>query len=297
MTSKTRIRVATGVLCSMFSCAMASDSPRYASEEDLKVRLAPAEYSVVEPTTRMYDLAFGGKSGAATCVLKVTMANDRPQATGSTTASDTIRLTLTYSGFGFRPGELDKQLETMWKEVISEGEIETFEYQARIDRYGNVISSDLRTRLEPLLKSSRGATRRFAAKMLKPMTESTWLFIFPRIGPVEQGRVPTRDAKDWEAFGWPEFQKSVAEGGHATWLNVQTAPQVGGIILWANSTRQVASKEYGAGHDVNEAVKIDIRYDKKMRCTQKATVRWTTSFSDEESTVISFDAVFHGKTE
>jgi hypothetical protein len=297
MTSKGRILMVIGVLCSMFSGAVASDSPRDVSEDDLKVRRAPVDYSVAQPTTRMYDLAFGGRSGAATCALKVTMANDPPPATESKTAGDTISLTLAYSGFGFRPGESDKRLETTWKEIISEGEIETFEYQARIDRYGNVISSDLRTRLEPLLKSPRGATRRFAAKMLKPMTECTWLFIFPRIGPIEQGPVPTRDAKDWEAFGWPEFQKSVIEGGHATWLNVRTTPHGGGIILWANSTRQVASKEYGAGHDVNEAVKIDIRYDKKMRCTEKATVRWTTSFSDEESTVISFDAVLRGKTE
>jgi hypothetical protein len=242
-------------------------------------------------------LAFGGKSGAATCALKVTMANDPLPATESKTAGNTISLTLAYSGFGFRPGESDKHLETAWKEIIREGEIETFEYQARIDRYGNVISSDLRTRLEALLKSSRGATGRFAANMLKPMTECTWLFVFPRIGPIKQGRVPTRDAKDWEPFGWPELQQSVVEGGQATWLNAQTTPQGRGVILWANSTRQVTSREYGSDHDVNEAVKIDIRYDKKMRCTQKATVRWTTNFSDEESTVVSFDAVLHGKTE
>lgn len=293
MTERTGILIMAFVLCCAIVSAVTPVQAKDLTESSLRLRLSPADYWIAGEAVHTYDLTFGNEYGVMSCALKVMAEGDHQEAASPETTGDAVDLTLVYSEFSFRLEKPNEQMEALLRTMVNDSGVDSFEYRARIGKYGNLISSDLRRCLEPLLKSSHEPTRQLASNMLRPMVENTWLYLFPRLAPIGADlRLCIRDMNDYEAFGWPELQRSMARSGMGVYLNVLVGRYTEPLsILWANVTHQLLSKEYGADRDVKQAIKIDIRYDKDARLVRRASMHRTIMTSDEENKTDFFKGV------
>jgi hypothetical protein len=286
MNEDLRMFIAAFILCSAVGVLVGADqsSP---SSKDVAIYGSDLDYLVVAKSKRVYDLEYGDTNGVLTCVLEVSIDKNTRDTKDGDSVGDLLDLRLTYSQFGCRL--MDKGEESQIKSQLRESRIESFEFAATIDKYGRLVSSNLKDRVDPLLKATRKETQYVVHNVLEPMVRSTWLYLFPRLGPVDGGCLSVRDLRSWEAFGWPRLKEDLAAAELGTYFHVASGSwQEPKRVLWARVTEQLASTEYRSDRDVGRTTNIEISYDSDIKSVTKAVVHCTTTFGKEESTTVSF---------
>jgi len=285
----TRKKAATlvAVVCALPMCAAGAGQDGSGKVEFL-------DYSVQTATKRVYQLELNGGPSNLWCTMEVTIDKHKPDPNDKASRADLLDLAISYSDFGytFRKPEAKATLDTR----IREARFERFRYTAVIDKYGQLVSSDLARQIAPLQKSAGEAEHTVLVMLLQPAISGTWLCVFPKLGPFQGRTFVERDIRHWSPLGVPYIEYILEHTETADKFHVEA--QVGNrMIVWSRTTRQTDCAEYFGIDNVSETTRIEIVYSKDLKGVEKASWEGATSFEKrpKDNSSGTFQAILQDK--
>jgi hypothetical protein len=251
--------------------------------------MSSLDYSVQTTTKRLYLLKWRTGPDSFWCKMEVAIDKHKRDASDKNPRADLLDLAISYSDFGF---DLQREaVKTAIEGQLREGRLDRFTYAAVIDKYGELVSSDLVRQIVPLRKSPGDAKSISANMLLQPAILCTWLSVFPKLGPFDRGELVGRDIRDWTSFGVPDIEQALGYGATADKFHVI---ERGGrqVTLWSKVMRQQASVDYLGIDSVSETTKLEISYSADLKGVERASIERVTSFEKQpqNNTSVAFDA-------
>jgi hypothetical protein len=252
------------------------------------------DYSVLTSTGRVYQLKLRGGPGSVWCTMKVTIDRHRPDPNDKNPRADLLDLVISYSDFGYtlqRPGEkgaLDSK--------VREARFDRFTYTAVIDKYGELVSSDLARQMAPLRESVGEAEQTVLSALLQPAISCTWVCAFPKLGPFEGGEMVGRDIRNWTPLGVQNIVNALEHSDTGDKFHVAVR-EGNRAILWSKTMRQDACAEYFGTDNISRTAEIEITYSTDLKGVEKASYELEVAFErmPQDNTSATFEAILQDK--
>jgi hypothetical protein len=287
-----------GVICAlpMFAPGAGQNGSKEVKATSGNSSISSLDYSVQTATERVYQLKWnaGAGGGSLWCKMEVTIDKHKRDPNDKNPRADLLDLAISYSGFGYafpKPAE-----KTALDSRVHEARFDRFAYTAVIDKYGQLVSSDLAREIAPLQKSAGEAEQTVMSTLLQPAIFCTWVCVFPKLGPFERGERAKRDIRDWTPLGVPDIVNAL---GHTDTADKFHVVDRGGnkMILWSKTMRQETCAKYFGTDNISATTKIEITYSRDLKGVEKASWERATSFEKrpQDDTSATFEAILQDK--
>lgn len=278
----------------MFAAGGGQNGGREAEALSANPSMSSLDYGVQTATKRVYQLKLHGAGRSLWCKMEVTIDKHKPDPNDTNPRDDLLDLAISYSDFGYafqKPEE-----KATFDSKVREAGSDRFAYAAVIDKYGQLVSSDLARQMAPLRKSAGEVEQTVMVMFLQPAISCTWLCVFPKLGPFERGELVGRDIRDWSPLGVPDIVNAMAHADTAAKLHVVDR-EGNRMILWSNTTRQEACAEYFGTDNISATTKIEITYSRGLKGVEKASWERAMSFEkrSQDDSSGTFEAILRDK--
>ena len=243
--------------------------------------MSSLDYSVADKTDRTYDLEYGQKTGFIACTLKLSIEKSDQDPNREGDQEDLFDLTFTYADF--RCWYEDQSILRTVSDEIGASGIDEFTFDATIDKFGNLISSNLSERLK-IIEGKGDTQKHFAATRIAPMVACAWVCIIPKLSDIKDGRLVQHDVRDWTPLGRDYVLAGLAGANSGARFHVRAGKdRLRELILWWDATEIMESKEHGSDCDVTYRTQFEFGYDFEQKAVTRGSVKWTTMFGDKDA--------------